>query len=150
MKGKRGYLLLTPSIRQNNEGVDGQPLAIQSQIVSAPENFWTQIGWADAKSNARRSTVAGILTPEQLDTLLMALKATEGSDLSNTSLAKRADGEYVGIGFSVKEDNGEGGALMGVDLYPHIDADHQSVVLEVNPSTVSSNIEIHPSLLPAK
>ena len=150
MEGKRGYLLLTPSIQQNNESSDGQPLAIQSQMVSAPETFWDQIGWGDAKSDARRSTVAGILTPDQLNTLVMVLKATDGSNLSNTSLAKRADGEYVGLGFAKDDNHGGSGMMMGIDLYPRIGADNQSVVLEMHPSTVSSNIDIHPSLVAPK
>jgi RNA polymerase sigma factor (sigma-70 family) len=147
MNGMRGYLLLTSTIGQSEGGSDGQPLAVQSQVVGAPESFWNQIGWTDAKSDARRSSVAGVLTSEQLETLLTALKATEGSELSNTSLAKGRDGERVGIGFTLSDDRAEG-ALMGIDLYPHIGADGQSLELEVRPSAASTNTEIYPSLLP--
>jgi hypothetical protein len=149
MKGMRGYLLLTPSIGKSDGTPDGQSLAVQSQVVGAPENFWSKIGWADAKSDARRSTVAGILTSEQLETLLSALKETVGSELSNTSLAKGGDGERLGVGFSLSDDSGDG-AVMGIDLYPRMSADGQSVELEIRPSAVSTNTPIYPSLKPAK
>jgi RNA polymerase sigma factor (sigma-70 family) len=149
MNGIRGYLLLTPSIRKSDGTSDGQPIAVQSQVVGAPENFWSQIGWAEAKSAARRSTVAGVLNSEQLETLLTALKGTEGSELSNTSLAKGGDGERVGIGFSLSDERGDG-SLMGIDLYPRIGPDGQSVELEIRPSTVSTNTPIYPALTPAK
>jgi RNA polymerase sigma factor (sigma-70 family) len=146
MNGMRGYLLLTPTIRHRDGPSDGQPLAVQSQVVGAPEDFWNQIGWTDAKSDARRSSVVGVLTTEQLDTLLTALKATEGSELSNTSLAKGGDGERVGIGFTLSDDRAEG-ALMSMDIYPRIDGDGQSLELEVRPSAVSTDTQVYPSLL---
>jgi RNA polymerase sigma factor (sigma-70 family) len=145
MKGMRGYLLVTPVIRKGDDIPDGQPLAVQSQVIGAPESFWNEIGWDTAKSDMRRSTLAGVLTPEQADTLLKALKDTKGAEISNTSLAERSNGEYVGVGFGIADDQ-ETGVLMGIDLYPRIAADGQSVDLEIRPSAVSTNTPIHPSL----
>jgi len=81
IRGMRAYLLLTPTIRKTQGIADGQPIGVQSQIIVAPENFWSQIGWADAKSDAHRSTVASVLTPEQVDTLITAVKETDGGEL---------------------------------------------------------------------
>jgi len=144
MKGQRGYVLLTPAIR--NDG-GASELTVQSQVIGAPDNFWNQIGWADAKSEAHRSTVAGVLSSDQLDMLLTALKATAGSELSNTSLARGGNGEYVGIGFTLSDEHGEG-VVMGIDVCPRIGADGESVELEIRPSAVSTNTPIYPSLRP--
>jgi len=38
------------------------------------------------------------------------------------------------------------GSLMGIDLYPRIDADGQTLELEISPSGVSTNTPIHPAL----
>jgi len=35
---------------------------------------------------------------------------------------------------------------MGIDLYPRIDADGQTLELEISPSGVSTNTPIHPAL----
>ena len=148
MNGMRSYLLLTPAIRKSDETPDGDPLTVQSQVVGAPENFWNQIGWADAKSDARRSTLAGVLTPEQLDVLLSALKGTEGGELTNPSLANRGfDGGHIRVGWSTSDERGDG-QLMNMDLYPQIGADGQSVELEIRPSAVPTNIPIFPPLKP--
>ena len=146
--GMRGYLLATPVIQQVDNMPDGRQISIKSQVVGAPESFWNQIGWGAAKSDTRRSTLASVLTPEQLDMLLKALKETKGAFLSNTALAKRRDGEYLGIGYNLADDQTIG-MLMAIDLYPWIAGDGQSVDLEIRPSVVSTNTPIHSFLKPA-
>jgi hypothetical protein len=146
--GMRGYLLATPVIQQVDNMPDGRQISIKSQVVGAPESFWNQIGWGAAKSDTRRSTLASVLTPEQLDMLLKALKETKGAFLSNTALAKRRDGEYLGIGYNLADDQTIG-MLMAIDVYPWIAGDGQSVDLEIRPSAVSTNTPIHPFLKPA-
>ena len=148
MNGMRGYLLLTPAIRENDGVSDGRPLQIQSQVITAPDGFWSQIGWADAKSDTRRSSVATVLTREQLDTLLGALKGAEGAQLWNTSQANCGNGEPVGLAASIDDEQGAG-QLMGIECYPRIGADGQSVELEIRPSAVTTNAPIHSSLKPA-
>jgi RNA polymerase sigma factor (sigma-70 family) len=149
MDGMRGYLLLTPIIRTRDGASDAPPLAIQSQVIGAPETFWSQIGWREAKSSTRGSAIAGVLTSAQLNLLLTALQGTEGSELSNTSLAKRDNDEPVGIGFSISDGNAEG-TLMRVDVYPRLDRDGESVELAVRPSANATNSPIFPSLRPVK
>jgi len=65
----------------------GNPESDETRMVTANRSIASRWGtrkllesdWlADAKSDARRSTLAGVLTPEQLDVLLSALKGTEG------------------------------------------------------------------------
>ena len=148
MNGMRGYLLLTPAILGNDAVSDGRQLQIQSQVITAPEGFWSQIGWADATSDTRRSSVAGVLTPEQLDTLLAALKGTAGAELWNTSQSTCADGERISVAAATKGEQGEG-QLLGIECYPRVGADGQSVELEMRPSAVTTNTPIHPSLNPA-
>lgn len=88
-----------------------------------------------------------MLTPDQLDALLKVLKETKEAEISNASSAAGRDGGRMGFGFSIADDK-ETGALMGIDLYPHITADGQSVDLELRPSPVSTNTPIHSSLKP--
>ena len=146
--GMRGYLLLTPAIAQSGDSPDADQITVQSQMVGAPESFWTQIGWADAKSDIRRSALAGVLTRDQLVSLLQVLNETKGAEISNTSPATGRDGERMGFGFSTADDN-QSGALMAIDLYPRIAADGQSVDFEIRPSALSTNTPIHPSLKPS-
>ncbi len=143
--GMRGYLVLTPVIQTSGIAPESERLAVQSQLVGAPESFWAQIGWGDAKSEKRRSTVSGVLTHEATDTLLLALKETKGAELSNTSLAKGPDGEKMGFGWSMDDEQGDG-TLMSVELYPKIAPDGRSVDLGIRPSPVSTNTPIHPSM----
>jgi hypothetical protein len=145
LNGMRRYLLLTPTIR-NGDGIpDGKPMNIESEIVTAPESFWNQIGWGDAKSGTRRSTLAGVLTPEQLDMLIKVLKETKDTDTSRASPVARSNGEYVGFAFSIDDEHGEG-TLVDIALHPWIAADGQSVDLEIRPQPVSTNVPIYPSL----
>ena len=147
MNGMRGYLLLTPAILGNDAVSDGRQLQIQSQVITAPEGFWSQIGWADATSDTRRSSVASVLTAEQLDTLLGALKGAEGAQLWKTSQANCGNGELVGLAASIDDEQGAG-RLMGIECYPRVGADGQSVELELRPSAVTTNTPIHSSLKP--
>jgi hypothetical protein len=145
--GKRGYLLATPVIEQGDATASGRQLTIQSQVVRAPLSFWDEIGWGSYKSDKRRSTFSSMLAPEQLDSLIQALKEAKDADISNTSLARRRDGEVVGIGFARKEDDDpESGTLMVIDLWPRIAPDGLSVDLELLPGGVSSNDVVHGSL----
>lgn len=146
LNGMRGYLILTPTLRQEDGSSARPSLMIQSQVLGAPESFWNQIGWAEARSDTHRSSIAGVLTAAQVDTLLAALKGTAGSELSNTSETKGGDGERVGIGFSHSDERAEG-MLMSLELYPHIGTDGQSVELEVRPAPVSPNTPVHPDLV---
>jgi RNA polymerase sigma factor (sigma-70 family) len=148
MNGIRRYLLITPAIQNGDDIPDGKPLAVQSQMVTAPESFWDQIGWDSVKSDSRRSTLAGVLTPEQLDSLLKALKETKDADISNSSLAKRRNGEDFKIGFAIEDEQGTG-TLMVIDVNPWIAADGRSVDLEIRPGAASANAPIHHSLQPA-
>jgi RNA polymerase sigma factor (sigma-70 family) len=142
----RAYLVLKPVIASGDNAPEAERLVVTSFVVQAPKNFWSQIGWGDAKSDTRRSTVTGVLTSEQVDTLLQALKETEGATISNESVAKRSEGEYLGIGFATVDDNNEAGTLMSIDVYARIGPDAKSIDLELHPSLLPTNAEIHPSL----
>lgn len=144
-KEMRGYLLLTPEIARGETASESERLIVKSVVIAAPEAFWSQIGWGDAKSDLRRSTLSGLMNGEEVELLLQALKETKGAEISNQSISKGADGERLGIGFSVADDT-ESGALMGVDVQPRISPGGQSVDLEVQPSTLPADAPIHPSL----
>jgi hypothetical protein len=141
----RGYFAITPGVLPVTDASESDRLALNAVMLWAPESFWTQIGWADAKSDTHRSTVTGVLTVEQLNDLLQALKGTEGADVSNGSLSKAGDGERIGYGFSTTDDT-ESGTLMTLDAFPRIAPDQQSVDLEIRPAKPTPATEIHPSL----
>jgi RNA polymerase sigma factor (sigma-70 family) len=144
-EGIRGYLLATPTIQQDDQTPDARTVTVQSQMIGAPESFWEQIGWGAARSDTRRSTLAGVLSPDQLDLLLKALEETKDVLVSNTSTATRRNGERIEIGWSRADDQGEG-ALLGVELYPWITPDGQFVDLAFTPSSISPNAPVHPFL----
>ena len=143
---RRGYLLITPAIVPDNPSSGERQITIQGQIIQAPESFWDDIGWGTYKSATRRSTLAGELTSEQVRLLLQALKETKDAVISRTPPETIPDGERRGYGFSRQEDDGSGGALMGVDFYPRISADGHSVSIEIIPTPVAANVPIHPAL----
>ena len=146
MLGVRAYLLITPVIGEGDTTPDGRQITFKGQVVRAPESFWNESGWGSYKSDTHRSTLSGELTLEQVDFLVQALKEAKGSDISNTSPVAIPDGKRTGYGFSISDDDGTGGVLMGVDFYPRISPDGLSVDLEIIPSPVSPDIPIHSSL----
>ena len=103
-EGKRDYLLATPAIEQGDGTPGARQVTVKSQVVGAPESFWDEIGWSSYKSDRRRSTLAGVLTSDELDSLLQALKETKDAGMSNTSLARRHDGEYIRDGVRQKRE----------------------------------------------
>jgi len=146
LMGRRGYLLISPVIVPGDTVSGGRQIAIQSQVIQAPESFWDEIGWGSYKSETHRSTLAGELTPDQVGLLIQALNENQDAHISKTPLATIADGKRMGYGYSKQEDDGTGGALMGVDFYPRISADGRAVNLEIIPTPVTANTPIHPSL----
>jgi RNA polymerase sigma factor (sigma-70 family) len=144
-EGRRVYLLLTPQIKPVDSALSDEALVVKSQIVHAPENFWNEIGWQSYQSDKRRSTLAGVLTQEQLGTLLQLLKETKDAEITDGGSAEVQNGERMGLGFSVVDDR-ETGTLMGVDYCPRLNADGTSVNLELFPSAVNSETAIHSSL----
>lgn len=146
-EGKRGYLLATPVIKQGDGTPVGRQVTVQSQVVGAPENFWDEIGWGSFKSDTRRSALACMLTPEQLGSLIQALKEAKDADISNTSSATGPDGERMGFALSRSEDDeSQSGVLMNIDLYPRIAPNGLSVDLELLPNNETSTVPIHGSL----
>jgi len=144
-EGERGYLLLTPAVPQNASATGREQISMQSQMIRAPEAFWDEIGWGAAKSDLHRSTLASVLTTEQLEILLQALKGTKGAELSNISPASGKSGEKMGFGFSISDDH-ESGAVMGIDVYPYIAAEGGFVDLEIRPSPIAKDDPIHPRM----
>jgi RNA polymerase sigma factor (sigma-70 family) len=143
-QGMRGYLLATPAVR-GEDALDGRRVTVESQFVGAPESFWEALGWGTFKSDVHRSALAGVITPEQHDALLQALKETEDSIVSNTSRAEHRDGERGGVGYTMSDDR-ETGVVMGIDYRQQITPDGQAVELELFPSSVPTNRPIHSTL----
>jgi len=143
-EGKRGYMLATPIIRPANAEDAQSEIVLRTQVVGAPESFWDQIGWAGYKSDTRRSTLAGVLAPGEVQILLEALKDTADAELSNLSTTTNRDGEIIGFGFSA-DDGAGAGALINLNLSPYLTADGQAVNLALRPSAVTPD-SIHSSL----
>ena len=150
-EGMRSYLLATPVIKQDDGTPGGRQITVQSQIVGAPESFWDEIGWGSFKSYTHRSTLACILTPEQLGSLIQVLKETKDAGMTNMSPATGPDGKRMGFAWSRKEDDeSQSGVLMNIDLYPRIAPDGLSVDLELLPNSETSTVPIHGSLRQAE
>ena len=71
---------------------------------------------------------------------------TKSAELSNPSTGKGRDGERVQVGWSVDDNEGNAGTLMGIEVYPRIADDGVSVNVEIRPSEISTNTPIHPFL----
>jgi hypothetical protein len=139
--GRRSYLLITVATHQS---AGGEQVSMQSQMVSAPEAFWNEIGWGAAKSELHRSRLASVMTSEQLEILLQALKATQGAEVSTSSPATGKSGAKMGFGFSISDDY-QSGAVMGIDVYPYI-VEGGFVNLEIRPTSLSPKDPIHPRM----
>ena len=135
--GMRAYVLATPVIQQDEATSDRRQIIVQIQIVGAPESFWDQIGWDSYKTDTRRSTLAGVLTPDQLDSLLQAIKETADAGTSNAFLSTNRDNEPFEWGWERPPD----GVLMRTAGYARITPDGQAVDLELRPSAVRPNID---------
>jgi len=145
--GLRGYLLSTPAIEAGDGTPAGRLVRIQSQIVWAPESFWEQLGWGASKSETRLSTLVGVITPGQLDSLIQNLKATRDAELSNTSQTRCGDGEYFSVALGMDDDNENGVAVvMNVSGYPKIAPDGQSVDLALHPAQADPKVPVHSSI----
>ncbi len=129
VNGMRRYLLLTPKLVQGEASSGGKPLVVESQVVTASERLWLQIGWDDFKSEAPNSTLAGVLTSEQLQILLKFLRQN-GGGVASGEVMKRFDGEKIALGYS----SSEADVMMGVDICPRIASDGHSVDLEILPN----------------
>jgi RNA polymerase sigma factor (sigma-70 family) len=147
-EGKRSYVLATPAVQPSDVGSDRRQVVVQAQVLEAPESFWDQIGWGASRSDARRSSLSGVLTPEQVEILLKALQDTEDSGVSNASRSTVPDGERIQWGWMLQDDR-EAGMLMRIDVHPRIAPDGESVDLALEPSPVSADTTIHSSLRPA-
>ena len=146
-EGRRAYLLATPVINQGDRTPGGRQITVQSRIVGAPESFWDEIGWGSYKSDTRRSTLAGMLTPDQLDSLVQALKDSKDAGITDSSPVTGPDGERMAFSWTIPEhDEAQSGLLMKIDLYPRIAPDNLSVDLELLPGVVWSNDVVHGSL----
>jgi len=143
--GMRGYMLITPTIHDVEDTDTEKPLAFRSRLVLAPEAFWEGIGWEAATSETRRSTLCGVLTPEETLTLYNLVKESGGGDISNESAATSQDGGYVGLGWSMPDESGPG-MLMMIDLRPWIVAGSDEVDIELTPSAVPDDSVVHSSL----
>lgn len=145
VRGMRRYLLITPAIPNDGAAVENRKFTLQAQIVTAPEDFWAQIGWEAAKSDTHLSALSSVLSSVEVTTLLAALKDTKGSEISSGAPVERTNGQFVGFGFST-EDDAESGALMGVDIHPWLVENGKFVDLEIRPSPVTAKTQVHPSL----
>jgi hypothetical protein len=145
----RSYFLFTPVIKEGDGTPGGRQVTVQSQAIGAPESFWDEIGWGSFKSDTRRSTLACMLTPEQLGSLIQALKEAKDAGISNMSSPTGPDGKRMGFAWSRKEDDeSQSGLLMNIDLYPRIAPDGLSVDLELLPNNEPLTVPIHGALRP--
>jgi hypothetical protein len=116
-------------------------VALRTKAIRAPEEFWSQIGWAAYKSDLRRSALAGVLAPEHIEQLMALLKATNGAEISNESVTPVSDGGNASFGWSVSDEQAEE-TLMMIDVYPHIASDGKTVEIELKPTPAPPDLEL--------
>jgi hypothetical protein len=100
--------------------------------VTAEESFWERVGWGTLKSDGDNS-VAGLLTPEQAEALLQALKQTKEAEVSNRVEASLVEGGKATFGWTTT-DGGGITLLLAADILARPTPDRQSIDLEIRPA----------------
>ena len=128
--GKRAFVIATPAL-QTPDGPQ-QRVHLQYLAVTAEESFWERVGWGTLKSDGDNS-VAGLLTPEQAEALLQALKQTKEAEVSNRVETSLVEGGKATFGWSTT-DGGGSTLLLAADILAHPVPDRQSTDLEIRPA----------------
>jgi hypothetical protein len=93
-------------MKQGDGTPGGRQITVQAQLVGAPESSWDEIGWGAFKSDTHRSRLAGVLTPDQLDSLLQAVKEPKDAGMANPSPPRTCrDGERIQLSWAIPEVN---------------------------------------------
>lgn len=140
----RSYLLLTPCLTVTNSNPEPQ-ITVKSQIISAPEKFWSDIGWASFKSDLHRSAVAGILNPDQTGLLLDSLQRTPESSLSNSSTSTVQNGGKSSFGWS-QDDDRQASVLMMIDAYAQLTEKADTIILSLSPTPIPEGTQLQTPL----
>jgi hypothetical protein len=140
----RSYLLLTPSLTITNSNPDPK-ITVKSQIISAPEKFWSDIGWSSYKSDLRRSALAGVLNPEQTTLLLDSIQKTPAGSLSNSSTPTMENGGKFSFGWS-QDDDHQASVLVMIDGYAQLTENADAVILSLSPTPISEGTQLQTPL----
>src|SRR5687767_6798709 len=128
--GQRAFVIATPALQTPDDPQQG--IHLQYLAVAAEESFWERVGWGSLKSDGDNS-VAGLLTHEQAEALLQALKQTKEAEVSNRLEASLAEGGKATFGWSTTDSRGNT-LLLAADILARPTADRQSIDLEIRPS----------------
>ncbi len=128
--GKRAFVFATPLLPGPDD--PQHVVHVNYQAVQAEESFWERVGWGTLKSDGDNS-VTGLLTLEQTEALVQALKQTKEAELSNRSHASLVEGDKATFGWTTT-DGGGSTLLLAADILARPTADHQSIDLEIRPA----------------
>ena len=101
--GKRAFVIATPALQTPDGPRRG--IHLRYLAVAAEESFWETVGWDTLKSDSDNS-VAGLLTHEQAEALLQALKQTKEAEGSNRLEASLVEGEKATFGWTTTDAGG--------------------------------------------
>jgi len=130
---KRAFVFATPLLPT--------PDALQQAVhldylaVTADDSFWERVGWGALKSDGDNS-VAGLLTVQQAEALVQALKQTKEAEVSNRVQASLVDGDKATFGWATTDGHSGDGStlLLAADILARPTADRQSIDLEFRPA----------------
>lgn len=128
--GKRAFVIATPALQAPDGPRHGTHLRYLA--VAAEESFWERVGWGTLKSDSDNS-VAGLLTREQAEALLQALKQTKEAEVSNRLEASLVEGEKATFGWTTT-DAGGSTLLLAADILARPTPDREFVDLELRPA----------------
>jgi len=131
--GKRGFIFATPLL-PSPDGLQ-QAVHLNYLTVAADDSFWQRVGWGTLKSDGDNS-VAGLLTVEQAEALVQALKQTKEAEVSNRLQASLVEGDKATFGWSTTDGHSGGGStlLLAADILARPTSDRQSIDLEIRPA----------------
>ena len=128
--GKRAFVIATPTPPTTSGSQQGVHLWYQA--VQAEESFWESVGWGTLKSDGENS-VSGLLTPEQAEALLQALKQTKEAEVANLMHASIVEGDKATFGWTTTDGDGSI-LLLAADILARLIPDRHSIDLELRPA----------------
>jgi len=130
--GKRAFVIATPALPTPDAQ---QGIHLTYRTVAAEESFWKKVGMGTLQSDGDNS-VAGLLTAEQAEALLQALKQTKEAEVSNALQASLVEGDKATFGWTTTDGHSGDGStlLLAADIVARSTPDRQFVDLELRPA----------------
>lgn len=128
--GKRALMFVQPL-----EVEQADQVMLQARLIEVPDATLTQLGMDGMRANSRQSSVQGLLTVEETESVLKVLQSVEGVNVLAAPRVSTANGQQarVNVAETKKTPSGESYEVgPAIDVTPRIAADRGSVDLTIS------------------